>query len=133
MSFVFCKLVAFAIQVGFSFFWVALFSYGKGDVFDLMLYLVSNFYKVFRIWGYQVLQLPGEVFSDEGSLLNGFLFFFCTAALRMILKVDILINSKKIIFDWCCMCKWSFELESHLLLHCIIARQSWSLLFSLFR
>ena len=37
-----------------------------------------------------------------------------------------------IVIDWCCICKASSESISHQLLHCLIARDVWNFIFSLF-
>jgi hypothetical protein len=37
-----------------------------------------------------------------------------------------------ILLDWCCMCKRSGESVEHLLLHCSLARELWSMVFGLF-
>ena len=34
--------------------------------------------------------------------------------------------------DWCIMCKWNGENVDHLLLHCPLASEMWSLVFCLF-
>lgn len=36
------------------------------------------------------------------------------------------------VIDWCCMCKRDGETVDHLLLHCLIARDFWDLVFSMF-
>jgi hypothetical protein len=36
------------------------------------------------------------------------------------------------VIDWCYMCKSSGETMDHLLLHCPIAQQLWTMVFSLF-
>ena len=59
-------------------------------------------------------------------------FFTWTAALERILTVDNLRNRRVIIVDWCCMCKDHGESVNHLLLHCIVAQELWSLIFALF-
>ena len=59
-------------------------------------------------------------------------FFTWTAALERILTVDNLRKRRVIIVDWCCMCKDHGESVNHLLLHCIVAQELWSLIFALF-
>ena len=34
--------------------------------------------------------------------------------------------------DWCCMCKINGELIDHLLIHCLLASDLWSIVFTLF-
>ena len=57
-------------------------------------------------------------------------FFFWTAAKCKILIVDNLIKHKKSLLR--CMCKVHREIVNHLLLHYVIARAMWSLVFSPF-
>ena len=38
-----------------------------------------------------------------------------------------------VVIDWCCMCKRAGENNNHLLLHCPIARELWSMVFTFFR
>jgi hypothetical protein len=59
-------------------------------------------------------------------------FFTWTAALERILTVDNLRKRRVIIVDWCCMCKVHGETVNHLLLHCTVAQELWSLIFVLF-
>ena len=41
-------------------------------------------------------------------------------------------TEKLLVIDWCCMCKRVGENMNHLLLHCIIARELWNMVLSLF-
>jgi hypothetical protein len=59
-------------------------------------------------------------------------FFTWTVALEKILTVDNLRKRRVIIVDWCCMCKVHGESVNHLLLHCSVAQELWSLIFSMF-
>ena len=59
-------------------------------------------------------------------------FFAWTAALGKILMIDNLCVRKLWNLDWCYMCKCGRELVDHLLLHCPIAIQLWSMVFTLF-
>uniref|UniRef100_A0A2N9J9J5 Reverse transcriptase zinc-binding domain-containing protein n=1 Tax=Fagus sylvatica TaxID=28930 RepID=A0A2N9J9J5_FAGSY len=59
-------------------------------------------------------------------------FFTWTAALGKILTTDNLRKRRVIILDWCCMCKSSGESTDHLLLHCSVAWELWSMVCILF-
>jgi hypothetical protein len=59
-------------------------------------------------------------------------FFVWTAALGKILTIDNLRKRQLIIMDWCCMCKLSGETGNHLLLHCLIAWELWTMVLSIF-
>ena len=59
-------------------------------------------------------------------------FFVWTAALGKILTIDNLRKRRLIIMDWCCMCKSSGETANHLLLHCPIAVELWSMVLIIF-
>jgi hypothetical protein len=59
-------------------------------------------------------------------------FFVWTSALGKILTTDNLRKRRVIIQDWCCMCKSSGETVNHLLLHCPVAWELWSMVWILF-
>jgi hypothetical protein len=59
-------------------------------------------------------------------------FFSWTAALGRLLTIDNLRKRHLIILDWFCMCKQSGESVDHLLLHCFMAQELWSMVFGLF-
>uniref|UniRef100_A0A2N9J9F5 Reverse transcriptase domain-containing protein n=1 Tax=Fagus sylvatica TaxID=28930 RepID=A0A2N9J9F5_FAGSY len=59
-------------------------------------------------------------------------FFVWTSALGKILTTDNLRKRRVIIQDWCCMCKSSGESVNHLLLHCPVAWELWSMVLILF-
>ena len=59
-------------------------------------------------------------------------FFTWTAALGKILTTENLRKRRVIILDWCCMCKSSRESTDHLLLHCPVAWELWSMVWILF-
>ena len=50
----------------------------------------------------------------------------------MILTIDNLCKKKVLILDWCYMCKSNGESVDHLLLHCPIVYELWSMVFTLF-
>ncbi len=59
-------------------------------------------------------------------------FFSWTVVLGKILTIDSLRKRGLIIVDWCCMCTQSGESVDHLLLHCRLAGELWSMVFALF-
>ena len=59
-------------------------------------------------------------------------FFSWTAALGKIPTTVYLWNKGVIIVDWCCMCKRNGESMDHLLLHCPIAFELWTMVWNLF-
>ncbi|KAK9995838.1 hypothetical protein SO802_020524 [Lithocarpus litseifolius] len=59
-------------------------------------------------------------------------FFSWSASLGKILTTDNLRKRRVIVLDWCYMCKGCGESVDHLLLHCPIAWELWSLVFCLF-
>jgi hypothetical protein len=54
------------------------------------------------------------------------------ATLGKILTLDNLRKRGVVVVEWHCMCKRSGESIDHLLLHCEMARDLWSALFTLF-
>ena len=60
-----------------------------------------------------------------------FAFFSWTAALGKILTIDNLRHQRLILLDWCCICKRVGESVDHLLLHCSLACELWSMVFGL--
>ena len=60
-------------------------------------------------------------------------FFSWSASLGKILTTNNLRKRRVLVLDWCYMCKSCGELVDHLLLHCPIACELWSLVFCLFR
>ncbi len=59
-------------------------------------------------------------------------FFSWTAALGKILTIENLRYQRLILLDWCRMCKCSGESADHLLIHCSLASELWSMVFGLF-
>ena len=59
-------------------------------------------------------------------------FFSWTAALGKILIIDNLRKRHFVVLEWCYMCKGCGESVNHLLLHCPIASEIWSMIFCLF-
>ena len=59
-------------------------------------------------------------------------FFLWTTSLGKILTVDNLRKRNIILVSWCCMCKKDGETIDHLFLHCSLAYDLWSFVFSLF-
>ena len=59
-------------------------------------------------------------------------FFVWIAVLGTILTIDNLHKKKVLILDLFCMCKSNGELVDHLLLHCPIVFELWSMVFTLF-
>ena len=59
-------------------------------------------------------------------------FFSWTAALGKILTIDNLRKRHFVVLEWCFMCKRCGESVDHLLLHCPIAYEMWSMIFCLF-
>ena len=59
-------------------------------------------------------------------------FFSWSTSIGKILTTDNLRKRRIILLDWCYMCKRYGESVNHLLLHCPIAFELWSLVFCLF-
>jgi hypothetical protein len=59
-------------------------------------------------------------------------FYLWTASLGKILTTDYLRKRNIILVSWCCMCKTDGETIDHLLLHCPVAYDLWSFVFSMF-
>ena len=77
-----------------------------------------------------ILFFLGNLRGAQRSLLVCFLLVDFN--LRKILTLDILWNKGVIAVDWCYMCKRSGESVNHLLLHCLIASEWWTLVWALF-
>ena len=59
-------------------------------------------------------------------------FFVWIATLGTILTIDNLRKKKVLILDWCYIYKSNEESIDHLILHCPIVYESWSMVFTLF-
>jgi hypothetical protein len=59
-------------------------------------------------------------------------FFVRTAVLEKILILDNLRKKHIIVTEWCVLCKHNGESIDHLLLHCEVAMEVWSMVFQLF-
>ena len=59
-------------------------------------------------------------------------YFVWTVALGNILTVDNIWKQKILILDCYCMCKRNGELVDHLLIHCPLASDLWSMILTLF-
>ena len=57
--------------------------------------------------------------------------FVWTATLENILTIDNIRKRQILILDWCCMCKRNGKSVDHLLIHCSIAFDLWSMVFTL--
>ena len=59
-------------------------------------------------------------------------FFVWTAVLGESLAIDNVRKKKVWIMDWCFMCKCNGKSVDHLLLHCLVATDLWSMVLGLF-
>ena len=59
-------------------------------------------------------------------------FFTWAAARGAILTIDNLMRRRMVVTDWCYMCKKNAETADHLLIHCDVASELWSCVFSIF-
>ena len=71
-------------------------------------------------------------FVWRSKIPPGVAFFSWTTALGKILTLENLWHKGVAVIDWCYMCKKSGELVNHLLLHCPIAYELWSVVWTLF-
>jgi hypothetical protein len=69
---------------------------------------------------------------EDKKVLPRVSFFVWTAAMDRILTMQNLRRRHVIVIDWFYMCKVSGESTNHLFLHCPIATNLWSCMFSLF-
>jgi len=88
-----------------------------------MSYLVREFFFSLKEYFESQCFFESEVFF--------FFFFFFMAALGKILTFNNPRKRRVMVVEWCCMCKKSEESIDNLLLHCEVARELWSAIFSL--
>ena len=99
---------------------------------NLLCEEVLLFVLITRFWQKVSISLSlGRLFGSLRSLLE-LLFFVWISALGNILTIDNLRKQKILILDWCCMCKRNEVSVDHLLIHCPIAFDLWSMVFTLF-
>ena len=93
---------------------------------------VLLFVLITRCWQKVLISLfLGRLFRSLRFSLE-LLYFVWTVALGNILTINNLRKRQILILDWCCMCKRNGELVDHLLIHCSIAFDLWSMVFTLF-
>ena len=55
-------------------------------------------------------------------------------SVNLLLLIGVVCERKRqLVINWCCMCKRVGETTNHLLLHCLIARELWNMVFVLVR
>ena len=92
----------------------------------------------FNVSGYYQSLSPSRVISFPWKMVwqskvpPRVAFFSWTAALGKILTIDNLWKRHLVVLEWCFMCKRCGESVDHLLLHCPIAIEMWSMIFCLF-
>ena len=92
----------------------------------------------FEVKGFYLSFYPPSLTSFLGRMVRQLkvsprvAFFSWSASLEKILTIDNLHKRRIIVLDWCYMFKRCGELVNHLLLHCPIAFELWSLVFCLF-
>ena len=67
----------------------------------------------------------------QSKVLPRVAFFSWTAGSSKILTIDNLQKRHFVVLEWCFMCKGCGESVDHLLLHCPIASEIWSMIFCL--
>ena len=87
---------------------------------------VRGFYRSFYPL---ILPLENDM-AIEGSSKGG--FHFMVSFFRKILTTDNFCKKGIIVLDWCYMCKRCEESVDHLLLHCPMTFEMWSLVLCLF-
>ena len=108
---------------------------GRGD--DKMCWKPNNS-RGFEVGGYyRLLCPPNSVHFPwkiiwRSKILPIVAFFSWSIVLGRILTTDKLWKRGISVIDWCIMCKRNGENVDHLLLHCPLASEMWSLVFCLF-
>ena len=92
-------------------------------------FLVSSFYQL--LVGEGAIDFPWRVIWFTG-LPPKVSFFVWTAALNRILTFDNLMRRGWVLVNRCCMCETAGESVNHLLVHCSVAAQLWSIVLSIF-
>ena len=92
----------------------------------------------FKVSGYYQSLFPSRVISFPWKMVwqskvpPRVAFFSWTVALGKILTINNLRKRHLVVLEWCFMCKRCGESVDHLLLHCPIAFEMWSMIFCLF-
>ena len=97
---------------------------GKG------VFSVSSFYH--SLIGERMASFPWQMIWYAG-IPPKVSFFVWTATLNRILTLDNLIRCRQVLVNWCCMCRAAVESIGHLLLHCMVATELWSLILAIFK
>ena len=90
---------------------------------------VSNYYQA--LLGVCTQSLPWRSIWKQ-KILSRVAFFVWIVALGTILTIDNLCKRKVLILDWFYVCKSNGESVDHILLHCPIVFELWSMVFTLF-
>ena len=93
------------------------------------VFSVSSFYSILN--GERVASFPWRMIWYTGLPPN-VSFFVWTAAHNRILTINNLIRRIHVLVNRCCMCCLDAETVDHLLLHCPVATQLWSLVLAEF-
>ena len=72
----------------------------------------------------------GGWFGLKVSLLR-FLFFVWMATRNRILTIDNMIRRRQVLVNWCCLCRADAESVDHILVHCMVASELWSLVLAI--
>ena len=87
--------------------------------------------EIFIFFSTLILSFPWRL-AWQSKVPQRVAFFSCLASLDKILTTDNLFKRRIIVLGWRYMCKRCGEVLDHLLLHCPVAFELWSLVFCLF-
>ena len=92
-------------------------------------FMVNDYYRI--LVGPTIYGFPWRIIWKQ-KIPSRVAFFVWTIALGKCLTVDNLWKMKVWILDWCYICKSNGESVDHLLLHCPVAMDLWSMVLGLF-